>query len=181
MIPNELPPRRGARPRTTRVNPHTQLDQNAPPALQDRVRLHATSLPGVRSGPSLVSVPGALGFFLDRPPHPPTVPDLFRHEWGHLHPPTDGSLHLTVTEAGAKALIARGWGEYHLVVGWGVVPPVLVMVYGPRDEEELDVVLRLVDSAFTAAGGDLPSAANDPSDGPGTTGEPPGRRGLRQE
>ena len=70
----DLPPRAGDRPRTTPVNPHTQLDQNAPTDLQDRLRDHALSLPGVRRGPSNVSVPGAVAFFLDRPPNPPACP-----------------------------------------------------------------------------------------------------------
>ena len=51
--------RSGARPRTTPTNPHTQLDQNAPAALQERVFSLARLLPGVVVGPSHVSVPGA--------------------------------------------------------------------------------------------------------------------------
>jgi hypothetical protein len=71
MVPDDLPARAGERPHTTSVNPHTQLDQNAPIDLQDRLRDYALSLPGVRGGPSNVSVPGAVAFFLDHPPPPP--------------------------------------------------------------------------------------------------------------
>src|SRR2546422_7807319 len=44
--------RAGPRPRTTATNPHTQLDQNAPPDLQERVFEIGRSLSGVAGGPS---------------------------------------------------------------------------------------------------------------------------------
>jgi hypothetical protein len=96
-LPDNFPARRGARPTTTTNNPHTQLDQNAPIELQDRLRDRALSLPGVRGGHSNVSVPGAIAFFLDQPSRPATLPDLFGGEWGHIHPHYDGSLHLNIT------------------------------------------------------------------------------------
>lgn len=46
--PTALPVRAGSPPATTPTNPHTQLDQIAPADLQDRLRDHALSLPGVR-------------------------------------------------------------------------------------------------------------------------------------
>jgi len=67
-LPDSFPARIGPRPSTTEVNPHTQVDQNAPAGLQDQLRDHALSLPGVRAGTSNVSVPGAVAFFLDQPP-----------------------------------------------------------------------------------------------------------------
>ena len=149
----DLPPRAGDRPRTTPVNPHTQLDQNAPADLQDRLRDHALSLPGVRRGRSNVSVPGAIAFFLDAPPHPPALPDLFGGEWGHIHPREDGSLHLNLPTPQAERLIELGWAEFHHVVTRGLVPPIVVMLYGPRDEDELAVASRIVEAAYVAAGG----------------------------
>jgi len=56
--------RAGPRPRTTTTNPHTQLDQNAPPDLQERVFEIGRSLFGVAVRPSRVSVPGARAFHL---------------------------------------------------------------------------------------------------------------------
>jgi hypothetical protein len=35
----------------------------------------------------------------------------------------------------------------------GLAPPVVVMVYGPRDEDELAVVKQVVELAYLAAGG----------------------------
>jgi hypothetical protein len=88
-LPDDFPARRGPRPATTPVNPHSQLDQNAPIELQDRLRDHALSLPGVRGGRSNVSVPGAVAFFLDDPPRPPARPPL-ASRWGHRPVVSDG-------------------------------------------------------------------------------------------
>jgi hypothetical protein len=152
-LPDNFPARRGARPATTRVNPHTQLDQNAPVEMQDALREHALSLPGIRGGPSNVSVPGAVAFFLDAPPQPSSLPDLFGGEWGHIHPHYDGSLHVNLPTEDAERLIELGWVEYHTVVEQGLVPPIVVMLYGPRDQEELAVAKAIVEMAYLAAGG----------------------------
>ncbi|WP_081737026.1 MULTISPECIES: luciferase domain-containing protein [Micrococcaceae] len=152
---NDLPLRPGAKPSTTPSNPHTQLEQVAPPAMQDRARDHALSLPGVRRGPSHVSVPGSVAFYLDSPVAEPSIPDLFGGEWGHIHPPSDGSLHLNVPTDVAQKLIAAGWAEHHSLVGKGYLPPIVIMVYGPRDEGELAVVKFAIEQSYLAAGGSL--------------------------
>jgi hypothetical protein len=152
-LPDGFPARSGPRPSTTDVNPHTQLDQNATAGLQDQLRDHALSLPGVRAGASNVSVPGAVAFFLDKPPRPAAVPDLLGGEWGHIHPRHDGSLHLIVSAPDAERLIELGWAEFHNIVTRGLAPPVVVMVYGPRDEDELAVVKQVVELAYLAARG----------------------------
>jgi hypothetical protein len=152
-LPTDFPTRRGVRPTTTNVNPHTQLDQNAPIELQDRLRDHALSLPGVRAGRSNVSVPGAVAFFLDEPPRPAELPDLFGGEWGHIHPHYDGSLHVNVPAPDAERLIELGWGEYHNVVKLGLVPAIVIMLYGPRDENELSAAQLVLEIAYLAAGG----------------------------
>lgn len=151
--PTALPVRAGSPPATTPTNPHTQLDQIAPADLQDRLRDHALSLPGVRRGTSRVSVPGAVAFYLDEPMNPSTMPDLFGGEWGHIHPHSDGSLHLNVPTELAERLIQAGWAEYHSLVGRGHIPPLVVMLYGPRDEAELAVCASAVEEAYLANGG----------------------------
>lgn len=149
----ELPTRRGPRPTATSTNPHVQLDQNAPVEMQDRLRDHALSLPSVRSGTSQVSVPGTVAFFLDNAEEEPELPDVLGGEWGHIHPHSDGSLHLNVPTQLAELLIAAGWAEYHCLVGPGFIPPIVIMLYGPRDDEEFAVCAAVVEQAYLAAGG----------------------------
>lgn len=148
-----VPVRRGPRPLATQTNPHTQLDQIAPVELQDRLRDYALALPGVSRAASQVSVPGAIAFYLDAPAEPPTIPAVLGGEWGHIHPHSDGSLHLNVPTALAERLIASGWAEYHCLVALGFVPPVVIMLYGPRDADDFAVCAAVVEEAYLAAGG----------------------------
>lgn len=148
-----LPARQGPRPKTTPTNPHTQLEQTAPVELQIRLRDHVLALPGVRSGTSQVSVPGAVAFYLDEPGNEPQLPDLFGGEWGHIHPDYDGSLHVNVPTALAEKVIEAGWGEFHTLVGRGLLPPLVIMLYGPRDEAEFAVCRSITEESYLAHGG----------------------------
>ncbi|OAK98726.1 hypothetical protein IQ06DRAFT_225712 [Phaeosphaeriaceae sp. SRC1lsM3a] len=65
----------------------------------------------------------------------------------HAHP-SDGSMHLTLHPADAKVLLENGWGERHPLArgGWcrRFVPKEFVLVYAPRSEAEVDVVMGVV-------------------------------------
>jgi hypothetical protein len=136
--------RAGARPRTTATNPHTQLDQNAPPALQEKLFAIARGLAGVVVGPSHVSVPGARAFHLPACRHPAEAGFMIEREFAHLHPPGDGSLHMSLPPAVVETVVENGWAEYHPLAGKHGLPGNIVMVYGPRDEAELQIVSALV-------------------------------------
>ena len=43
-----------------------------------------------------------------------------------------------------KKMIARGWGEIHPLVPSGQIPETTVMVFGPRDAAEVEIVLGLI-------------------------------------
>ncbi len=60
------PPPEVRRPSLERPGPHQQLSQIAPRELQEALLALGRSLPGVTVGRSLVSLPGARAFFLDR-------------------------------------------------------------------------------------------------------------------
>lgn len=154
------PPRTGARPATQQAMPHQQLDQIAPVDLQEELFAQAFALPGVRTGRSLVSVPGARAFHLE-PELAVGAPEAFMRgtEFAHLHPAYDGSLHLALPADLARAVIEAGWGEPHPMVAMGVMPATQLMVYGPRDREELEVVWRILQESYAYARGgtgDLP-------------------------
>lgn len=143
--------RAGDKPRTTTTNPHTQLDQIAPTDLQERVFAHATALSGVVVGPSYVSVPGARAFHL--PSHTACARDCFlvEHEFAHLHPPSDGSLHMTLPPDVVDRVIENGWAERHPLAGTRGLPSNIVMVFGPRDDAELAVTCALVTASHDHA------------------------------
>lgn len=51
------------------------------------------------------------------------------------------------------ARIAAGWAELHPIARLGYPPPTVVMVSGPRDADELEVVYGLVVESNRNAGG----------------------------
>ena len=81
--------------------PHQQLDQNAPAEMQELLFERIRRLPGVSVAPSKISVPGARAFVLEAPADRPEA-FMVGGEFAHLHPPTDGSLHLMLSEVDAE-------------------------------------------------------------------------------
>ena len=145
--------RAGPRPKTTPTNPHTQLTQNAPPDLQERVYELAASLPGVAVGPSHVSVPGARAFHLPEAAAAPREAFMVGREFAHVHPPGDGSLHMALPPDVVERAIENGWAERHPLAGQYGLPANIVMVFGPRDEDELEVVADLMRASHAFAAG----------------------------
>jgi hypothetical protein len=158
-----LPIRRGARPRTTPTNPHTQLDQQ-PPDETIRVQLaeRLVALPGVTEAPSGVSVPGARALVLNDAASGPPEAFMVGREFAHMHPRPDQSLHITLPEQRAREAIRAGWAEFHPLVAAGQLPRTVVMIYAPRDQAELDVVSGLVQESyqFARAGADPETLGN---------------------
>ncbi|ORY09107.1 hypothetical protein BCR34DRAFT_384168 [Clohesyomyces aquaticus] len=68
----------------------------------------------------------------------------------HAHP-SDGSMHLTLHPADAKIVLEAGWGERHPLAkgGWfrRFVPREFVLVYAPREEREVETVVKVVEAA----------------------------------
>lgn len=127
----------------------------------DRVFQGTDALFPGSTGPhrSLVSLPDSLALYLDGDASIPCARPFIGKEWAHVHGVTDGSLHLGLSEADASAVIAAGWGERHLLAGktFGSmnVPAGLVMVYGPRNEEEIEIVIEILKASYNWARGDV--------------------------
>ena len=148
-----LPVRRGPAPRTTPSNPHQQLTQNAPVELQEELYRRVRELPAVTGEPSRLSVPGARAFVLQEGAGGPPEAFLVGGEFAHLHPAYDGSLHLPLPPGFGEEVFQKGWGEPHPLAGsWGTSTTV-AMVYGPRDEQELEIVWRIVQASYEFARG----------------------------
>ena len=136
------PQREGPFPEVVGPAPHSQRSQNAPAALQEELVRRARELPGVHVADSGVSVPGARAFVLDAASaRGPREAFMVGHEFAHLHPSADGSLHMTLPGQVAQAAYAAGWGEPHPISG-------TPLIFGPRDEAELEVVWGLLRSSY---------------------------------
>jgi hypothetical protein len=154
MTDDTLPRRRGQPPETTDTNPHTQLTQNPDRQWYDALADRIFAFPDASEQSSRISVPGARALVLDDHVEPgPRDAFLIGREFCHLHPPDDGSLHMALPPAVAALARRQGWAEPHPMAERGVVPETVVMVYGPRDADELDVVVSLVRESYRYAGG----------------------------
>jgi phospholipase/carboxylesterase len=157
-----LPDRAGPRPRVTATIPQQQTTDNSPPELQEKLFARLSALADVDTGQSAISVPGARGFVLTRthttgPEQAFLVPQV--REFAHLHPGHDGSLHIALPVGLAADAIRHGWAVAHPLAGIRLTPG-MVLVYGPRDERELDIVTAIVSTSHAWATGEftLPAA-----------------------
>lgn len=147
-----VPVRKGPKPVTTPAParthwPQSQVSDNAPPALQVAIVERVLALPDVSMGPSVISVPGARGFFLDDILF--KAPRFSGTEFGHIHPEWDGSFHLMLSPDLVNKVGWSGWGEFHPRTNQ------VVMVYGPRDEEELEIIFDLIKVAYRYSKGEF--------------------------
>jgi hypothetical protein len=148
------PPRGGPRPQTPPVLPHLQLDQWPPPEIVRTLIESSLGLQYVRSKQSRMAGPQTLALWLpDRYAAGPDDAFIDGHEFCHLHPVPHGSLHLTLANPLRDHAIRLGWAEPHPITRAGILPETLVMVYAPRDLQELAVIQQLVWHSFRFARG----------------------------
>ncbi len=153
MLPSlGLPTRKGPRPRTTPTNPHTQLDQNPSKEMHQKLAKRLFELPAIVEEPSGISVPGSRALVVE--PNRRVGPRdafLINREFAHVHPPSDGSLHVALPPPIVEEVMDNGWAELHPVALRGFIPMNILMVFGPRDDEELEVVMKLVEASRVRA------------------------------
>jgi len=149
-----LRPRAGDRPLMSTAGPQTQLSQQSPPELWGRLAARVFALPGVEEGHSQVSPASSRAVFLrelpeERMPETSLAPGM-RLEPVHLHGVADTSIHLCLPTGRAREVIALGWAEPHQYGDFGTE----VLVYGPRDDAELDAVIGLIGESLAFALGE---------------------------
>jgi len=115
--------------------------------LNDSLIELAFSLPNLEKHPTIVSLPGAIGMWLEKDvpvEHPRAI--VRGREFAHIH--TDGSLHTPLPLARALELEKKGWGERHPWAtrneGWEG----LVMLYSASSNEELLTLIQLVTESY---------------------------------
>jgi hypothetical protein len=142
-----LPFRDGPRPATTSGVPHVQIDVEEEPELAEQLLQRVAALPDVEIRETVVSLPGAKGFWLDdeiQLAHPEVI--VGGREFAHIHP--DGSLHASLPPELADEAVSTGWAVHHPWAdqrpGWSG----FVMIYTPTSAAELDVVSLLVFESY---------------------------------
>jgi len=134
----------GARPEVSAEGPQTQLTQQSSPELWGRLVAATFGLPGTVEGHSQVSPASSRAVFLadrmdEASPETSLAPGQ-RLEPVHLHGVHDTSLHLCLPISRGAELIDAGWAEPHQYGDYGTE----LLIYGPRDDEELTIVLGFI-------------------------------------
>lgn len=142
-----LPKRETPIPRTTNGVPHVQIGIEADPEISAKLLRRVSNIPGIKIQNTIVSLPGALGFWITEDVSLARPENIVRgREFAHLHP--DGSLHASLPPALAEQAIAAGWATRH---PWADQRPGwegFVMIFTPSSSNELDVVFNLVVKSY---------------------------------
>lgn len=147
--------RLGAPPKMRRALPHIQLDQLPEPEIMQDLVERCLTIPCILSKQSRMASPGCHALCLaDACALGP--PDAFidGHEFCHIHPALEGSIHLTLPKVLREEVVRLRWGEPHPIAYGGILTSLLT-VYGPRDRDEMDVVFELVRQSCHFAHGQL--------------------------
>jgi phospholipase/carboxylesterase len=142
-----LPQRTGSRTQTSGTVPHVQIGVEPLPAVNDELHRRAFGLPDIENRPTIVSLPGARGMWINEGvslAHPEVI--VSGREFAHIHP--DGSLHAPLPYERALEAVEKGWAERHPWAdqrdGWEG----LVMLFTPRSMTELDVTFQLIVDSY---------------------------------
>jgi len=151
-----LPQRTGQPPRLSVNLPCEQIEQASPPAVLSTLLNRLRQLPAITvtpydhsrypEGTIALSLPEELArgqpeAFLDG-----TIFALVR---------PDGSIELRLKPEWGEVVLQARWGTIHPLARYlsGIVPPQSLIIFAPRNEEEIEVVIRIVQSAAWYAQG----------------------------
>jgi hypothetical protein len=146
-----LPYRAGPRPVVAGIAPQRQLDQHGSKESYRALRWSMTKLANRNpkkfgTEKSCVEKHG-LALFARHP-----VQTNCQGEICHVHD-SDHSLHMSLHPEDIKEVLQKGWGQRH-PLAWrsrflkSPVSPDFVMVYAPRDDEELQVICTIIEAAI---------------------------------
>ena len=163
-LPEDFPRRRGLRPI---VGPHPipqrQLSQLPDGLMRQELVTSFTAFAKSLQIKGIVEVKQSL---LERHHDALFAPAMLQSQWhpvaqqtrgeiAHIHAGKDGSVHVVLHPRDCEVVIEKGWGQRHAFSGVGVMkmiagfelPINYVLVYAPRDRGEVEVVMRIVETA----------------------------------
>ena len=148
----DLPLRKGPRPLVAKwAVPQRQTTQN--PDDEQRKALQAVFDKAVADNPLVDWLPShfekhILAVTISTPNHLDPVGGSSLGEVAHIHD-ADGSLHMILSPTDATAAIQACWAQFHGLSGLDHgLPLTYVMVYGPRSDDEVEVIGRLLQSSL---------------------------------
>jgi hypothetical protein len=153
-----IPDRPGPNPTATFEIPHQQLNQPAPIVVQEELITAVAALPNVLLWESPNFLPGAISWILGESLNTDEKGDLTAgSEFGHQHRNEVGSMHLNLPAAASQIVLEKGWAVLHplsaVIHGSRAVD--YLLVYAPRDNEDLKIVWLIVQASYAFARGEL--------------------------
>ena len=146
-----LPKRSGDKPQTHWGLPHHQQTQIPASDLYDAMKREFLSISPTTTGQSLISVPGAQALFVPECEACNEAGLMIGREFAHIHPPHDGSFHMVLSPGDAEHVLEQGWGELHPYSASGKIEQRVVMVYAPRDTDEIEVIMQIAHASHAHA------------------------------
>ncbi len=151
----ELPSREGDHPEIGQEPPQLQFSDLGPEDIRLALKKWAFStFPNVREHDTMISVPTSRALWLDEgisAAHDDAfMPTPGSREFCHLH--EDGSFHTVVDAAIEDEILEKQWGVRHMYYDRGVKE---MLVYAPRNDNDLAVAKRIVTESYRYASGDV--------------------------
>ena len=149
--PVSLPIRKGKRPVTVRGPLHVQCSDNSDNMLLRELVEEVTGWPGIEASPLPVGGGGLVSFRIDEGLASDDLSNFINGtEFARVlfGAPT---IYLTLPLSYAHWAIVRGWAEPHFSGSFGLMPPGVMVVYTPRDENEMEVCRSLFLTSYNFA------------------------------
>lgn len=149
MTKLNLPVRQGEPPKIGETIPQLQFSDLSPDEVRNKLWYWAfNTFEDVSEEDTRISVPTSRAMWLDEKvaaAHDDAfMPPPGSREFCHMH--LDGSIHAVVANDVEDEIIAKGWGKRHpLYTSHGVKE---VIIYAPRNDEEIDVLKSVIASSY---------------------------------
>ena len=147
----DLPARKGPRPQTLRGPLHIQCNGHGDRKYIDQLVSGVLSWPQVEALPDSTTPPTAIPIrFEESAATLDSAPFINGREFARilLGAPT---IYLALPLVYAHWAIVKGWAEPHYLSSFGLLPAGSLVVYTPRDREELSVCYILFQAAYDSA------------------------------
>ena len=148
-----LPMRQGNAPEVGLTPPQLQYSDKSPREIYQTFHdWMFNTFPKVRKEPTRISVKSSIAMWLDENENVGHIdafmPPSGGREFTHLH--LDGSIHTVLSSEIEDEIIAKHWGVRHMYYNQGVKE---VLVYAPRNEDELKTLKSIVTKSYEYATG----------------------------
>jgi hypothetical protein len=143
-----LQQRSGSRPRVGRQYPCLQLTQADEPGAQQALLELVQDWPGLTVTAPRQSITGCKALALSETlARGQGEAFILGREFAHVR--EEGSVHAALAPEWAVDVMKKGWGQLHPLALYGLIAPQSVVFYAPRDDEELDVVERILIASYS--------------------------------